>query len=131
MNDKINLYGKVAKFPKNVKASKAYTFLENIRMPKKKLWYFIIEKEIIEKDNNVEEIQVIKYNNKQGVNCKKFVESLKEYYAKDKEICKYIKNLVIDGKDDFSIIRNIPNVKINERKLINIIMDDLIKLLYK
>ena len=75
--------------------------------------------------------QVIKYNNKQGVNCKKFVESLKEYYAKDKEICKYIKNLVIDGKDDFSIIRNIPNVKINERKLINIIMDDLIKLLYK
>ena len=129
MNDDVNLYGKIAKFPKNVKASKAFNFLENIHMPKKKLWYFIIEKEVIEKDNKVEEIQVIKYNNKQGVDCKKFVNELKKYYSKNPDISKYIKNLVIDGNDKFSIIRNIPDVKINEKKLITILMEDLIKLL--
>ncbi|NPV12860.1 MAG: hypothetical protein HPY57_13900 [Ignavibacteria bacterium] len=130
--NKVDFYGKVAKFPKNTKAQKAYNFLENIRIPKNKLWYFIIEKEIVVKDENVyEELQVIKYNNKEGVNCQKFVEALKEYYSYDVEISKHIQDLKIDGNDKFSIIRNIPNIEINGKKLISILTEDLIKLLYK
>ena len=127
----VNLYGKVAKFPKNTKASKAYNFLEHIRMPKKKLWYFIIEKEIIQNDNSYEELQVIKYNNKEGVNCVNFVNTLKEYYKKDEEMSKHIHNLIIDGSENFSIIRNIPNIEIDGKSLISILTEDLIKLLYK
>ncbi|MCK9415857.1 hypothetical protein M0Q97_04285, partial [Candidatus Dojkabacteria bacterium] len=60
--NKVNLYGKVAKFPRNTKAKKAYQFLENIKIPKNKLWYFIIEKEVvINENNNYEELQIIKY----------------------------------------------------------------------
>ena len=129
--DKIKLIGKVATFPKNTKAKTAFSFLENIRIPKKKLWYFIIEKEIVDKGEEFEELQIIKYNNKNGVNCKSFVESLAEHYKQDEIMYEHIKNLIIDGTDNFSVIRNIPNVKINGKKMISIITEDLIKLLYK
>jgi hypothetical protein len=129
--NKVRLVGKVAKFPKNVKAKAGFSFLENIRIPKKKLWYFIIEKETIIDDNEYEEIQVIKYNNKQGVDCKAFVETLKEHYKKDEQMYDHIKNLIIDGSENFSTIRNIHNVEINGKKLISIITEDLIRLLYK
>jgi len=131
-NKKVDFYGKVAKFPKNTKAQKAFNFLENIKIPKNKLWYFIIEKEIVVKDkDNYEELQVIKYNNKDGVDCAKFVEALKTYYSEDTIITEHIKDLTIDGNDKFSIIRNIPNVVVNGKKLISILTEDLIKLLYK
>ena len=131
-DDNVSFYGKVAKFPKNTKASKAFNFLENIRIPRRKLWYFIIEKEIIIKDNDkMEELQIIKYNNKEGVDCTKFVESLKIYYSKNDEMMEYVKNLKIDGADKFSIIRNIPDVEIHGKKLISILTEDLIKLLYR
>lgn len=125
-NDNINLYGKVAKFPKNIKAQKAYNFLENIKVSKKKLWYILIEKE----DNN--ELQCIKYNNKMGVNLKEFVEKLKEYYQKDKDMYEHISKLEIDGNDKFSIIRNIPNIKVKgDKTLITFLTENLIQLLYK
>jgi len=127
----VDFYGKVAKFPKNTKAQKAYNFLENIKIPKNKLWYFIIEKEVVLKDaDNYEELQVIKYNNKEGVDCAKFVEALKTYYADDELISEHIKDLTIDGNDKFSVIRNIPNVEVYGKKLISILTEDLIKLLY-
>ena len=129
--DKVKLIGKVAKFPKNTKAKNAFNFLENIRITKKKLWYFIIEKEVIDEDDNFEELQIIKYNNKNGINCKSFVESLAEHYKQDEIMYEHIKNLMIDGSDAFSVIRNIPNIEINGKKLISIITEDLIKLLYK
>jgi len=129
--DKVNLIGKVAKFPKNTKAQNAFSFLENIRIPKKKLWYFIIEKEIIENDNKFEELQVIKYNNKEGIDCVAFVETLTEHYKLNEKMYEHIKNLIIDGSESFSTIRNIPNVEIDGKKLIRIITEDLIRLLYK
>jgi len=129
--EKVDFYGKVAKFPKNTKAQKAYNFLENIKIPKNKLWYFIIEKEIVGDKENFEELQVIKYNNKEGVDCAKFVKALKEYYAENLEISEHIKNLTIDGNQSFSVIRNIPNVVVDGKKLISILTEDLIKLLYK
>jgi len=127
----VKLIGKIAKFPKNTTAKNAYNFLENIKINKKKLWYFIIEKEIIEKGNTFEELQVIKYNNKEGINCRTFVEKLTEHYKKDEVMYNYIQQFVIDGSENFSIIRNIPNVEINGKKLISILTENLIQLLYK
>ncbi len=74
-NKNVDFYGKVAKFPKNVKASHAYNFLDNIKISKKKIWYIMVEKQ----DN---ELQMIKYNNSQGFNMVKFIETLKEYELK-------------------------------------------------
>ena len=118
---KINMYGKIAKFPKNTKAQKAYNFLENIKASKKKLWYILIEKE----ENN--ELDVIKYNNKMGVDLRQFVEQLKQYYEKDEEMHEYISKLEIDGNDKFSIIRNIPDVKVKDgKKLTTFLTENLI-----
>lgn len=122
--DNVNFYGKVAKFPKNTKASKAYNFLENIKVSKKKLWYILIEKE----DNG---LQVIKYNNKLGFNLNDFVNELKVFYMKDENMSQYIDKLEITGEDKFSMIRNIPDVDVNGKKLISVLANDLIKLLYK
>lgn len=123
-NKNVNFIGKVAKFPSNTKASKAYNYLENIKVSKKKLWYILIEKD----DNG---LQVIKYNNKMGFNLKEFVNELKKHYMKDDEMKTQIENLIIDGEEKFSIIKNIPDVEINGKKLINVLTNDLIKLLYK
>lgn len=125
MVEKIDLLGKVAKFPKNTKASKAYNFLENVKVSKKKLWYILIEK-----DEN--ELQCIKYNNKMGVNLTLFIEQLKDYYKKDKSISEYIKQLNIEGNDKFSIIKNIPDVEVKTgKKMITFLTENLIQLLYK
>src|SRR6056297_1331632 len=124
-NKKVNFYGKVAKMPKNTKAKNAYNFLENIKVSKKKLWYILIEK-----DEN--ELQCIKYNNKMGVDLTNFVEQLKEYYKKDEDISKHINNLIIEGNDKFSIIKNIPNTEtIHGKKIISFLTENLIKLLYE
>ena len=123
-NNDVNFIGKIAKFPKNTKAQNAYNFLENIKVSKKQLWYILIEKD----DNG---LQVIKYNNKLGFNLYDFINELKKYYAQDEEISPYIEQLKIDGEDKFSIIRDVPDVEIGGKKLITILANDLIKLLYK
>jgi hypothetical protein len=122
-NERVNLYGKVAKFPKNVKAKNAYNFLENIKASKSKLWYILIEK-----DDN--QLQCIKYNNKMGVNLKVFVEQLKEYHSKDEELNENISKLTIEGNKHFSIIKNIPDVEVKPgKKMISFLTDELIQLL--
>lgn len=127
---KIETYGKIFKFPKNTKAKNAYDFLENIKISKKKLWYFIIEKEYFTNNNGeIQELQLVKYNNKKGVNCTDFINDLKEYYKKDERLIPLIEQLKVDGKKDFSVIRNIPDVIIDGKKFITIITQDLIKLL--
>jgi len=124
-DDNIHFYGKVAKMPKNAKAAQSYTFLEKIKISKQKLWYIIVENQ---NDNN-DEIKMIKYNNKKGFNLKVFVDNLKNYYATNESMKPYIEKLEMDGNDKFSIIRNIDNVEINGKKLVTILMEDLIKLL--
>lgn len=127
-NEKVKTYGKVAKFPKNVKASKAYNFLENVKVSKKSIWYIMVEKQ----DN---ELQMVKYNNKEGVDLNKFVTELKGYYikkyAKDAKVCKMIESINVDGNDKYSMVKNIPLVTVDGRKMISIITEDLIKLLSK
>lgn len=132
MDNNVSMYGKIAKFPKNTKAKSAYNFLTNLKISSRKLWYFIIEKEIVSVDgkNKAQELQLIKYNNKNGINCDAFIVILKKEYPNDTELGKYINNLIIDSEENFSVIRNIPDVEIGNKKLINIISEDIIRLLY-
>lgn len=125
---KVETIGKIAKFPKNVKASKAYNFLENVKVSKKSIWYIMVEKQ----DN---ELQMVKYNYKEGVDLAKFVNELKTYYiskySNNDSLCALIETIEVDGNDKYSMIKNIPLVKVDGRKMISVITEDLIKLLSK
>ena len=72
---KVQLYGKVAKLPKGVKASKGLNFMENIKMPKSSIWYIMVERQS-------SELQMLKYNLTKGVDLSKFITELKSYYVK-------------------------------------------------
>lgn len=121
----VHLYGKVAVMPKNSKAASSYSYLEKIKISKQKLWYILVENQ----NGNDDEIKMIKYNNKKGVNLKVFVDNLKGYYSTNESMKEHIDKLEIEGNDKFSIIRNIDNVEINGKKLLSIIVEDLIRLL--
>jgi len=127
-NENVTTYGKVAKFPKNVKASKAYNFLENVKVSKKSIWYLMIEK-----DEN--QLQLVKYNYNEGVDLNKFVNDLKVYYVNkykdNKVICEAVNKLTVDGNDKYSMVKGISPVEIDGKKLITKITEDLIKLLSK
>jgi hypothetical protein len=125
-NEKVTTYGKVAKFPKNVKASKAYNFMENVKVSKKSIWYLMIEK-----DEN--QLQLVKYNYNEGVDLNKFVNDLKGYYLNkykdNKVICEAVNKLTVDGNDKYSMVKGISPVEVDGKKLITKITEDLIKLL--
>ena len=125
---KVETFGKVAKFPKNVKASKAYNFMENVKVSKKSIWYLMIEK-----DEN--ELQMVKYNYNEGVDLSKFVNDLKNYYLTkykgNKTICEAVNKLSVDGNDKYSMVKGITPVEVDGKKLITKITEDLIKLLSK
>jgi hypothetical protein len=126
---KVRMIGKVAKFPKKVKASKAYNFLENVKISKNSIWYIMVEKQ----DN---ELQMVKYNYKKGVDLVKFVNELKGFYISkygkmNKDLPKILEKIEVDGTDKYSTIKNIPLIELGGRKLIGIITEDLIKLLSK
>ena len=124
----VETFGKVAKFPKNTKASKAYNFLENVKVSKKSIWYIMVEKQ----DN---ELQMVKYNVKEGVDLSKFVNELKGYYTKkygkDAKFVEMINKIKVDGNDKYSMVQNIPLVEVEGKKMITRITEDLIKLLSK
>ena len=124
---KVETFGKVAKFPKNTKASKAYNFLENVKISKKSIWYIMVEKD--------QELQMVKYNVKEGVDLNKFVNELKSYYISkskgNKALCESISKISVDGNDKYSMVKNIPNVDIDGKKVITKITEDLIRLLSK
>jgi hypothetical protein len=125
-NEDVKFYGKVAKLPKGTKASKGFNFLENVKVSKSSIWYIMVEKQ----DN---ELQMVKYNHKKGVDLAKFVNELKTYYiskySKSPKVCKLIENIQVDGNDKYSWIKNIPLVEVEGRKMISRITEDLIKLL--
>jgi hypothetical protein len=125
---KVDFTGKVAKFPKNIKASKAFNFLENVKVSKKSIWYIMVEKQ----DN---ELQMVKYNHKEGVDLTKFVNELKSYYSLrysgDKKVKTLIESIYVDGNDKYSMIKNIPVINVDGKKMITKITEDLIQLLSK
>jgi len=117
------VYGKVIKLPKG---SNAVKVMENIKIPKNKLWYVLVEKQ----DN---ELHMVKHNQKEGVISNQFVTELKNHYIKmfkeSKELVALIEQIQIVGNDKFSIIKNIPNIEIDGKKMLSRITEDLIKLL--
>jgi hypothetical protein len=128
VEEQVEFIGKVAKLPRGVKASKGYNFLENLKVSKSSVWYLLIEKQ-----NN--ELQMVKYNHKKGVDLSKFVNDLKSYYikknSKNPKICALIESIDIDGNDKYSWIKNIPHLELDGKKMLSIITEDLIKLLSK
>lgn len=129
-DEQVQFYGKLAKFPKKTKASKALNFLENVKISKNSIWYLLIEKQ----EN---ELQMVKYNNRQGFDLGKFVVELKGFYIKqfaktNPKMAKLIESIEVKGAEEFSAIRNIPNIEIEPgKKLVAKITEDLIKLLSK
>jgi hypothetical protein len=124
----VEFFGKIAKLPKGVKASKGYNFLENIKVSKSSIWYLLVEKQ----DN---ELQMVKYNYKTGVDLSRFITELKDFYksqfASNPKLVKLIESIGVDGNDKYSRIYNIPMVEIGGKKIISKITEDLIKLLSK
>ena len=80
---------------------------------------------------------MVKYNHRLGFDLNKFVTELKGFYIKkwyksNPKLAKLIESIEVSGKEEFSYIRNIPNIEIEEgKKLITKITEDLIKLLSK
>jgi hypothetical protein len=88
---------------------------------------------MIEKQDN--ELQMVKYNVKEGVDLTKFVNELKSYYTKkysnEPKMKKLIESISVDGNDKYSMVKNIPAVSVDGKKMITKITEDLIKLLSK
>jgi hypothetical protein len=127
-NSNVEFIGKIAKLPKGVKASKAYNFLENVKVSKSSIWYLMIEKQ----DN---ELQMVKYNYKKGVDLSQFVNDLKSYYISkyksNQSMIRLIENIQVDGNDKYSLIKNVPMIELDGKKMISKITEDLIRLLSK
>lgn len=122
----IELTGKVAMFPKNTKATKALKFLEHVKINPNKLWYIVIE-------DQGTDLKMVKYNRSKGVNLLQYTMELKNYYLTkfkdDLIITEQLNNIIVVGENDFSVIKNIPQLKIGNQTLISKITTDLIKLL--
>ncbi len=88
---------------------------------------------MVEKMDN--ELQMVKYNVKEGVDLSKFVNELKGYYIKkynkDAKFVEMINKIKVDGNDKYSMVQNIPLVEVEGKKMITRITEDLIKLLSK
>ncbi len=128
-NEKIRVTGKIAKFPKNTKASIALKYLEKIKVNPNKIWYIIVE-------NQDTELKLVKYNRSKGVDLLDYTLDLKNFYRKkyknESNMVELIEAIEVTGEQDFSIIKNIPNIIIDETNklsLLSKITSDLIKLL--
>lgn len=130
-NDKkkqVEIYGKIAKFPKDTKAVEAFNFIDKNKDIKVKstIWYLLIEKQS-------DQLQMVKFDANKGVNMNSFVTDLKSYYSikfKDNtDIVEAFNSLSVIGNDKFSTIANIKNVNVDGKKLITLIIEDLVKLL--
>jgi hypothetical protein len=90
---------------------------------------------MIEQDQQDNQLQMVKYNVKEGVDLYKFVNELKKYYLvnnKDnKAICEAVNKIKVDGNDKYSMITNISKIKIDDKLLITKLTEDLIGLLSK
>lgn len=126
-DSQIQFTGKVAKFPKATKAVKALQFLEHVKVNPNKLWYIIVE----DQDNN---LKMVKYNRSKGVNLLEYTAQLKTHYLikykSEPGMLEELDKITVEGEDEFSIIKNIPHVLLeNGQTLISKIASDLIKLL--
>ena len=144
--NKAETYGKVVKFPDNTllekvienlnNEEKVQKAMESVKIPRNKHWYFITNKKM---NTNGEQIHLVQWN-MEGVDASNFVLQLREHYTKkcDSKMKELFETIKIVGNDKFTIIDNIPDIMVKEtdntgviyeKKLVNKITSDLIKLL--
>jgi len=139
-------YGKVATLPKDTNPDKFMKklesdtkFMENIKNPRNKLWYVLVEKQNETSEDNNTELHMVKYN-QEGVDATMLIAQVKEFYinsTQDENMKKMFEEIQVVGNDKFSIIKNVPDITLTEnvegkevqRKLLSKITADLIKLL--
>jgi len=120
--EQFDFIGKIVKFPGDVKPSVSIVMLENNNVSKDKLHY------IISKPND-SSLVLLKYNEKAEIKLSEFIKSMMQYYGRNENLKKILECIVLEGNETFSIIKNIPDVLIGEKKFIDIINDDIVKLL--
>jgi predicted ester cyclase len=114
----LSFHGKCVHFPVlGIKPSEAYKILESNRFSKDKLHFIVTEQ-----PNN--SILVLKYNDKSTIKITEFVNNLIQYYRNVPSLQKEIPQVVVEGNDTYSLIKNIPDLKV-----IQIIKKDIMKLL--
>jgi hypothetical protein len=121
-NIKVSFNGKIVQFPDNTKPSINFKILEERNVSKDKL-HFMVNKQ---NDNS---IVIVKYNEKAELKLKDFILELMNYYKKNVSLKDFLQEIVVEGNETFSIVKNIPNVDFQEKPLIDIITNDLMKLL--
>lgn len=114
--------GKIAYFSNDIKPSAAISLLEHNKINKDKL-HCIISKQ---SENT---LVLLKYNEKSNHDILNFVNSLINHYKKNDNLIKMFENIIVSGTKDYTIIKNIPKVKINDKHLIDVFNDNIIKLL--
>lgn len=121
-NAEVKFNGKIVQFPDNTKPSQNYKLLEERNVSKEKL-HFMVNKQ----NNN--SIVIVKYNEKVDIELKEFVEQLMSYYRQNKILEEFLAEVIVEGNETFSIVKNIPNLEFKEKPLIDVITNDLMKLL--
>lgn len=126
-NSKMQITGKIAQFPKGMKAVHALQLLEKLKVNQNKLWYVLVE-------DQGTDLKMVKYNRCQGVDLLEYTAELKQQYLtkykNEPNVLEAIKQIEVVGEVDFSIIKNIPNITLEGGKtLIGKIAADIIKLL--
>ena len=120
--EKFDFVGKVVKSPKGIKPSVSIIMLEQNNVSKEKL-HFILSKQ------TEDSLVVLKYNEKTDMKLTEFVNTLISYYKKNEKLTKPFNDIVVEGNEHFSIIKNIPKITIGDNKLIDVLNDSLVKLL--
>jgi len=120
--EKFEFIGKIAKFPSKIKPSVSIVLLENNKVSKDKLHYIISEQ-------TPNTLVVIKYNEKANIKLTEFITTLMEYYKRNEQLKQPFSKIVVEGTEQYSIIKNIPDIKFGDRKLMQVLNDDLVKLL--
>jgi hypothetical protein len=114
--------GKIVNFSNCIKPSISIVMLENNKISKDKLHYIISEQ-------TKNSLVVLKYNEKAEIKLTDFANTLITYYKKNINSKNIFDNIIVEGSEQFSIIKNIPDINIGNKKLIQLLKDDFIKLL--
>ena len=122
IKEQFNFDGKIVEMPSKIKPSVSIVILENNKISKDKLHY------IISKQTN-DTLVVLKYNEKAEIKLTEFVNTLITFYSKNENLKNLFDKIVVEGNDSFSIMKNIPNVNLGEKSLMETLSENLIKLL--
>ena len=114
ISEKFELIGKIAKLPSQIKPSQSIIILENNKISKNKLHYIITK-------SSQNSITLLKYNEKADIKITEFINALLKHYEKNDKL--KINNIIAEGTEHFSFIKNIPS------NFIDMIYNDIVKLL--